>query len=116
MFLVASDIVDYFPSIDLDLGLKHVAKLVTSLYGWKEALFIMFSIKRILEHEFLRVCLRSSKGRTVPLLHKLRSLSIGEHIATAFANILRHALTFDVVSSCPFITNHWDTLMTLSTF
>lgn len=107
VFLVASDIVDYFPSIDLDLGLMYARRFVSSLFGWKESQFIMFSIKRILEHKFFKVCLRRSGGRTVLLLHKLRSLSIGEHIATAFANILRHALTIDVVDSSPFLIKHW---------
>ena len=40
--------------------------------------------------------LSSSLGSTL-YLKKLKSLSIGEHIATAFANMLRHALTYEVL-------------------
>ena len=39
-------------------------------------------------------------------MHKLRSLSIGEHIATAFANILRHCLTAEALENTA-VYKHW---------
>ena len=83
--------------------MKHVAEYVISVYGSVCGNFIVFCIKRILEHKYFRVCV---SGRIL-YLKKLRSLSIGEHIATAFANILRHALTCGVLSRYQFVHKHW---------
>ena len=71
LFMISSDIVDFYPQIDLDTGILHVEKFVSSLYGPREARFVMFAIRRILEHKYFRVCLQSTSGKTVLYLHKL---------------------------------------------
>ena len=69
------------------------------------------------KHKYFRLCVRvSGYGRKTLVLHKLQSLSIGEHIATAFANILRHSLTLNVIQN-PIVQLHYgyvdDTLSVL---
>jgi hypothetical protein len=110
LYMVSSDIVDFYPRIDLDLGLQHVSRLVNTMYTFSESSFILFAIRRILEHKYFRVCVskvsRGSQVVEVLYLHKLKSLSIGEHIATAFANILRHCLTSEAVQHAS-VVKHW---------
>ena len=51
VFMIASDIVDLYPQIDLDSGIAHVYCLVAITFGPQEASFVMLAIRIFFEHK-----------------------------------------------------------------
>ena len=92
IFLIASDIVDYFLKIDITDAQAVVAERVITFYGPRCGRFINSLLARILEHKFFKLNLRGASH----ILRKKQSLSIGEYIATGMANIYRHSKLEDV--------------------
>ena len=93
IFRIASDIVDYFPQIDLELGTQIVQRYLIDFYGEGPGRFVVSLLKILLTHKYFSMAVNG----TILCLKKLKSLSIGEHIATAFANILRYDLITPVL-------------------
>jgi len=97
--LISSGIVDFSRQISISRDCPKVSQFVHSHLPKKEADLICCLcclLKIILSHKFFKICIG---GRDL-LCKKCSSLSIGELVATAFANIVRH------VDSCSFVGGH----------
>ena len=103
---------DLYPSIDLDDAQVAIKQFLVLQYGNVAGCFLHELVLMILRHKFFNVSVKRcssvygcvQRGFCVCssskfVLHKCESLSIGEHIATAAANIYRHHKIVHVVSS-----------------
>jgi len=102
VWLLSSDIVEFFGNIVVNRDLPLVSAFVYQHLPAKEADLVVTFMAIILRHKYFCIFHRGSFS----FMQKTYSLSIGELIATSFANILRHVRMQQVVQD-PRVVAHW---------
>ena len=94
-YLIGSDIVDFYPSIDLDRLQSVVKRTVMNVVNEETALFIVGLVELLLNHKYISL---GNVGVEGSIYKNKKSLSIGERIDTAAASILRRDLKQDTLA------------------
>jgi len=91
----SNGVTDFFGNINIERDLPKVARFLESVMAKSPSALVISLVGLVPRQKFFTIPLHNNQVHVL----KQASLSSGELIATAFANILRHVLTHNTVCS-----------------